>query len=314
MEVVQMTKSPVFRTVACLVIVAFFVCGQQALAQEKPHFQIKVLPRTNADVTAAPQVTPAANLYALQAAFTQGYPTPLANSDGTDIWPCFGNSSTPNTDCPTIGNPSITFPTGGVALGGPAYVWQLANPGANGYGCDSNTNGTTSTSYLPCGQTETWYEDDSGTPNTFDLTYEIYATQVQSGKTVYLLDSGIVDFGPNPYGTLSPPADVIIYGDQNFGTWAGQPAKNGGNCTANDNYPVPSATQQFFIEAANKDCVEPQPGLVTIEAITTVATPIFTADSMAACKAAGVAYPCYKVTYSATGKHSITQKWTIFFE
>ena len=312
-----MTKSPMFFTFACLVILAFFVCGQPTLAQNVPHnFHVQVIPRAHSEIKTNPELTPAANLYALQAAFTQGYPTIGANADGSDLWPCFGAPSPGNTDCPTIGNPSIDFPAGGAALGAPAYVWQLANPGANGYGCDSNTNGTSSSAYLPCGQTETWYEDDSGTGTNFDLTYEIYATQVQSGVTVYLADSGIVDFGPNPYGTLSPPADVIIYGDQNFGTWAGQPAKNGGNCTANDNYPVPTASQQFFIEAANKDCVEPQQGLVTIEAITTVATPIFTKDSVAACKAAGYSspYTCYKVTYSTTGKHSITQKWTIFFE
>src|SRR5271169_2326758 len=111
----------------------------------------------------------------LQAAFTQGYPTIGVNADHTDLWPCFGSSST-NPDCPTIGNPSITFPSGAVALGAPAYVWQLNNPGSNGYGCNSDTNGTSTTSYLPCGQTETWYEDDTG-DSTDDLIYSIVVTQ-----------------------------------------------------------------------------------------------------------------------------------------
>jgi hypothetical protein len=309
MEVIQMTNSPVFRTFACLVIVAFFVCGQQALAQEKPHFQIKVLPRATADVTPTPALTPAANLYALQAAFTQGYPTPGANADGTDIWPCFGNSSTPNTDCPTIGNPSITFPSGAAALGAPAYVWQLANPGANGYGCDADTNGTSNTSYLPCGQTETWYEDDTN-DSTDELLYEIEVTQ---GSTV-IADSGEVDFGPNTFGGLTPPADVIIYGDQNFGTWPGAGSgKNTGNCDADFNYPLTAAANPgaTYVVEANKTCGNPVAGAATLSAVTEVGKPVYTkSTSKTVCGSVGT--PCYTVKW--TKKYSITQKWTIFFE
>jgi len=305
-----MRKSPLLPVFASLVIVAFFVCGQQVVAQEVPHhFQIKVLPRASADgTTHHPDVTPAANLYALQAAFTQGYPTPGANADASDIWPCFGSASG-NVDCPTIGDPAITFPAGGVALGAPAYVWQLSNPGANGYGCDADTNGTSNTAYLPCGQTETWYEDDTN-DSTDELIYSIVVTQ---GSTV-IADSGTVDFGPNTFGGLTPPADVIIYGDQNFGTWPGAGSgPNNANCTADFNYPLTAAANPgvTYIVEAGKTCGDPVAGAATLSAVTEVAKPKYTkSTSPAVCGAVGT--PCYTVKW--TKKYSITQKWTIFFE
>ena len=301
-------KSRLFQAVTSLAIVAFFVCGQLAVAQQNhPRFQIKVLPRVNSN-GAKPEVTPAANLYALQAAFTQGYPTPAANADGSDIWPCFGTSAI-NPDCPTIGDPAITFPGGGVAVGGPAYVWQLANPGANGYGCDSDTNGTSNTAYLPCGQTETWYEDDTG-DSTDELLYSIVVTQ---GANT-LVDSGTVDFGPNIYGGQTPPADVIIYGDQNFGTWPGAGSgANTGNCTADYNYPLttPANPGALYIVEAGKTCKNPVAGAATLTATTEVGTPAYTkSTSKTVCGAVGI--PCYTVKW--TKKYEISQKWTIFFE
>ena len=302
-----MTRSRSFRVLVFVAMVAFFACSQLAVAQEKPHFQIKVVPKVNSDV---PQVNPAppANLYGLGQQFTATpYPAP-ANSDGTELWPCFGNTSTPNTDCPTIGNPSVTFPTGGVADGIPQYVWSFAN-------CDADTNGTSNTKYIPCGQTETWYEDDSGTGNTFDLTYLLTATQVQSGVVKYLVDSGTVDFGPNPFGGATPPADVIVFGDQNLGDWPGATSgKNNANCTANFNYPTAAdPAGVLFIIQANKTCVAPLPGLVTFTAVTTVAQPIYTMHTTAAACGATTP-PCWTVTYSATGKKSVSQKWTVWLQ
>jgi len=301
-----MTKSCLFQVLAPLAIAALVVCGQ-AVAQEKPHFQIKLVPRVNSDVRARPE-TLTKNLYALQAAFTQGYPTPAANSDSTDIWPCFG-AAAGNPDCPTIGDPSITFPAGGVAVGAPAYVWQLSNPGSNGYGCDADTNGTSNTAYLPCGQTETWYEDDTG-DSTDDLTYSIVVTQ---GSNT-LVDSGTVDFGPNSFGGLTPPADVIIYGDQNFGAWSGATTgPNNANCTADFNYPLASDPPTAFpyIIEAGKTCTDPVSGAATLTAVTEVATPKYTkSTSSAVCGSVGP--PCWTVKY--TKKYSITQKWTIYFE
>ena len=172
-----MTRSRLFQALVLVALVAFFACSQLAVAQEKPHYQIKVLPRMSSD---APQVNPAppANLYGLDQAFTAF----ALDSNSADAWPCFGNTASPSADCSTIQD-------GGVVVGVPSYVWSFAN-------CDADTNGTSNTSYVPCGQTETWYEDDSGTGATFDLTYVITATQVQSGVKQYLVDSGTVDFGP----------------------------------------------------------------------------------------------------------------------
>jgi hypothetical protein len=286
-----MAKSPKFHVFVCLAIVALFVCGQQLLAQEVPHhYHTQLVHRVNSD-HAIPQTNPAppAGLYGTSQVFAA---TPLpsgVNTDGTDLWPCFGNSSSANPDCPTIGDPSVTFPSGGVAVGGPQYTWSFA-------ACDASA----STDTTPCGQTETWYEDDSNdTASTDDLTYSITATQVQSGKTVYIADSGTVDFGPNPYGGLSPAANVIIYGDQNFGT-LGATGKNNGNCDANFNYPSP-VLPGVFVVAANKTCVNPVPGVATITATTSIATATFKTVK-------GVTTVTYKV------KYKVAQKWNIFFQ
>jgi hypothetical protein len=296
---ISMTKSRLFQVLAALAIVACFVCGQQALAQEKPHFQVKVLPRQQQVTPDVPDANPAppANLYGLDQAFTAF----ALDSNSADAWPCFGNTASPSADCSTILN-------GGVVVGVPSYVWSFAN-------CDAFTNGTSNTAYVPCGQTETWYEDDSNTGATFDLTYLITATQVQSGVTQYLVDSGTVDFGPNPFGGATPPADVIIYGDQNLGDWPGATVgPNNANCTANINYPTAAdPAGVLFIIQANKTCVAPLPGLVSFTAVTTVAKPIYTKHTtVAAC--GNTPPPCWTVTYSAAGKKSVTQKWNIWLQ
>ncbi len=113
--------------------------GQQALAQDdtqsKIHFRVKVAPKTQPetkrDVT---RLAVTANLYPLSEAFTATrYPS--KNSDGSDLWPCLGNTSTPATDGPTVGDLSVTFPTGGGALGLSAHTWSLSAR-------DGSTNGS----------------------------------------------------------------------------------------------------------------------------------------------------------------------------
>ena len=126
---------------------------------------------------AAPERAPAPTIYPLQATFTQINASEYPNSDGTDLWPCFGfgSAGAPNLDCPTVGNPSVALPLGGVVLGVPQYVWKLANNTGYGYGngdgngngCDALINGTSgplpvngtagATQYKPCGQIATWY-------------------------------------------------------------------------------------------------------------------------------------------------------------
>lgn len=279
-----MTKSRLFPVVVLATMVTLLAFGQLAAAQARPHFQIKLIPKqVNSDhVNSNP--APPNGLYGIDQAFVV---TPLpdgSNSDGSDLWPCFGDTSSPNVDCPTIGNPSITFPNGGIVIGSPQYVWSYA-------ACDGNA-----ATVGPCGQTETWYEDDSNDSlATDDLTYLIEVTQ---GANV-ISDSGTVDFGPNPYGGLSPAADVIIYGDQNFGT-LGQTGKNNGNCSADFNYPSP-VLPGVFVVAANKTCVDPKPGLATLSATTSIATAKFTTVK-------GV------TTVKYTVKYKVLQKWNIFLQ
>jgi hypothetical protein len=283
-----MTQLRLFTVLALIIAVCGF--GQPMFAQATPHFTVKAVPNAQPGQSKVnPQaITP--NLYPTWAAFAfTDYPT--LNSDSTDIWPCFGDSSSPNPDCPTIGNPSITFPTGGVAVGSPSYTWSLSN-------CDA-----TSTSTLPCGQTESWYEDDSNDSTDF-LIYSITAQQ----GTSYIADSGTVVFGPNTFGGLSPAANVIIYGDQNFGTM-GQTGKNNGNCTADINYPLASNSYPgVYVIAAGKTCVAPVAGVVNFTALTEVATPKYTkSTSPTVCGSVGP--PCYTVKF--TKKFSTTQKWSI---
>ncbi len=228
--------------------------------------------RESPDRTLKSNPPPPDNLYGLG----QSFAAYALDGSGADEWPCFGGGS--GADCPTI-------VAGGVVVGIPQYVWSFANCDAS---CASDTT--------PCGQTETWYEDDSNdTSAKDDLTYSVVVTQ---GKNV-IADSGTVDFGPNPYGGLTPPADVIIFGDQNFGT-LGETGKNNGNCEADFNYPSP-VLPGVFVVAANKTCVDPVPGLATLTATTSVSTAIFTTTK-------GV------TTVKYTAKHKLAQKWTIFFQ
>ncbi len=227
-----------------LTLLTFSACAQPALAQENHRWHKQLVSRRNFDANAAhPSAAPTANLYSLQAAFVQDYPTIGANSDGSDLWPCLqsyqgGNGS--NSDCATLGNPSIPTPTIAAVLGIPAYVWPLNNTNGvgNGFGCDALVNGTSGLSesqYIPCGQFETWYEDDTN-DSTDDLLQRIV---VRQGSTV-IYDSGIVDFGPaGP--TVKYPVDVILASDSNFGFWSGASVgPNNGNCTADISYPLTS--------------------------------------------------------------------------
>ncbi len=293
------------KTLSLFAVIALFAFAQMAFAAEhQSKFHIAVVPRAH---TAGAEVMPTgitANLYGLTAAFTA---TPSAlgwstNSDGTDIWPCFGAATAPtpvatadeNPDCPTIGDPKVNFPAGGVALGVPSYEWSLAN-------CNA-----TSTSSASCGETETFYEDQTN-DSTDDLLYELEATQ---GSTV-LIDTGTIDFtgGGNPYGGLTPPADVVIYGPTNFGDM-GQTGKNNGNCLPNINYPVPAdPAGSEFIVSANKTCGVPTTGAVDITATTEVASVAYTAESSATCTKDGVTPPCWEVKF--TSKYKLSQKWTI---
>jgi hypothetical protein len=290
--------------VAFTLIISLAVLAPQAMAQTQTphHYAIKIVPvpanRVQPQFKLTPDLYGTAAVFAFSPYTQSSEPT---NSDGTDLWPCFGSytssggTGSENPDCPTMGDPAQGFPVGGAALGTPAYTWSLS-------ACNA-----TSTSVLPCGQTNTWYEDDTG-DSSDELIYSIEATQ---GSSV-IADSGTVVFGPNTFGGLSPAANVIVYGDQNFGTM-GETGKNNGNCDADFNYPLtsPSWPGSTYLIAAGKTCVAPVAGDVTLTATTEVATPVYTKETKSSvCGSVGT--PCYTVKF--TKKYSVKQKWTIVLE
>jgi hypothetical protein len=286
--------------VAVVVLVVAFCFGQMALAENVPHYKVTVVPSTAHRTGVHSNAADTNNLYALWSAFAGGpeasYASPF-NTDGYEIWPCFGGGTAANTDCPSIGNPTQDFATTGVVVGAPFFTWPLSF-------CDQTT-----TTALPCGQTETWYEDDSA-DTTDDLLYSIVAQQ----GTSYIVDSGQLDLvGPNPYGAYgNPGVVVIISGDQGFGTM-GQTGVNNGNCFGNYNYPLTSNSNPgvTYAIASGKTCVAPVSGLVTFTAITELGLPKYTkSTSGTVCGVVGT--PCYTVKF--TKKKSITQKWTIWLD
>jgi hypothetical protein len=305
----------------CFVAAALFAPSRSAVAQEptRPRVSVKVVQREKAESPAIRSeggAAPVANLYPLQAAFTQTYPTIGANSDGTDVWPCTGGSPGANPDCPTIGSPTILFPSIATAIGNPAFVWQLKNTAGsgNGQGCDALINGTghLGVPYLPCGQVETWYEDDSN-DTTDDLLYSMVA--LQGSKVIYA--TGTVDLGPNTAAGQTPPSDVIVYNPINFGFGPGDgpgTGPNNGNCTPDYNYPLTSPTNpgESYLVAAGKTCVEPVAGPVTIIVTTALGTPVYTQATGTACTSHGVASPCYTVEWNR--KYEICQTWDIWLE
>ncbi len=296
-----MTKARFF--LVCLVAMfAFLACTQPAAAQSAKRIHVKAVPAKHSDASrgVVSDAALAPDLYALEAAFTaSSYPT-VNTSDGTELWPCFGGSS----DCPVIGDPQIAFPDTGVVVGGPAYVWSLPD-------CDGTTNGSSVggvPTYVPCGQVETWYEDDSN-----DSTDELlYTVEVEQGTSV-IYDSGTLDFGPNVFGGAVPPYDIVFSGDTNFGT-LGQTGKNNGNCEADFNYPLAAAANPgvTYSVQANKTCVNPVAGIATVTATTEIATPKYSAKKTTVAACAPTAPPCYTVTY--TKVYSIIQKWNIYLQ
>jgi len=302
-----MTKFWWFRVLACLAVIAFFACGQQALAQvdtqSKMHLRVTALPKAQQEITRDTKSSLAvtANLYPLSAVFgTTSYPT--VNSDGNNLWSCFGDTSTPTPDCSTIGNPQVTFPTGGIVLGLPEYVWSLS-------ACDGSTNGN-----IPCGDIEAFYEDDTG-DSTDDVIFTWEVTQGTDTNKKIILDYGTADFGPHK---SMPGSNLVSATDVNFGTLGVPTGPNNGNCLPDINYPTssdpagPSDPEGLlFIIAANKTCDDPVAGLATITVTTEIATPHYTKHTTVA-SCGTTTPPCYTVTY--TKKYSITQKWNIWLQ
>jgi hypothetical protein len=329
-----------FQCTVVVLIIAFCAFGQFAIAQNKPHTHMMVVPRTPSDVH-SDALPPTAGIYAVTQGFVgTPYPNWVQNSNGAELWPCFGSyngtaTSTENVDCPTVGSPTIGFTAGGGVFGTPSYTWPLAtstsSTGYTTYGCDGTTNGTQNpyaqgetwdpaainTFYIPCGQINTWYEDWTG-DSTDEILWNAEVTQVQSGVTKVLADTGIQDWGPNAYGDVSvygQPVDVVFYQDFNFGG-LGDTGKNNGNCVPNFDYPIPQVSgapspSYPLIEAAGKTCGEPKTGIATITVTTELGTPTYTLVTTAK-GCAPTAPPCYTVKYTVTTPHKISQKWDIY--
>ena len=277
-----------------------------ALAQRAHHPSIRFLPASHGE--AARGLSP--YFKGLQASLAEAYPTVSVNADGTDLWPCVGGTS-PNPDCPSVGNPAVTLPAGALVTGFPAYGYALQNTASigNGIGCDAFVNGTGSmgTPYKPCGQFNTWHED-----NTRDTADDVLwrATVTQGTKVVYA--SGTVDFGKLGQNTAYP-LQVVIYDDANLGYWPGaETGPNNGNCFADEFYPLSQPAfppSGFYVIASGKTCSRPKPGLAFVETQTILATPSYSQVSGRQCTSKNVPSPCTVVTY--THHHEIHQNFTI---
>lgn len=191
-------KSRLFQVFALMAIVAFFVCGQQALAQEsRHHLQARVV--SGAEMRQVKNLAKFDELFQLSSGFGA---LPPVDGGGNDEWPCFPNQNANGADCSTIA-------AGGVVIGSPAYTWSLAD-------CDANTASSPN-----CGQVFWFYEDDTG-----DMTDHLIVSIVVKQGTEYILDTGNFDFGPNPF----PAGSVIVISDDvAFGTLGGT-GKNNGFC------------------------------------------------------------------------------------
>jgi hypothetical protein len=294
-----MLKPRWFHVTVLFAIVAFCACSQMAFA--RPH--AAVVPQSQAQ----PALYPAPGLYPVTQAFAGSpYPNWTNNTNGVDLWPCFGGGGG-NGDCPTIGNPAIGFD--GVAIGNPYFTWSLA-------ACDGTTNGTQNPYswdqgatwnayaingfYVPCGQINNFYQDYTG-----DTSDEIlWRAQVTQGENV-IADTGAQDWGPNQFAAINGEL-VVFYQDFNFGT-LGDSGPNNGNCVPDYNYPdtIPPVLTYPVITAGGHTCVDPAPGPATISVETSVATPTWT------CKDKEGAITC-KVKY--TTMYSLKQSWSIYLQ
>jgi hypothetical protein len=334
-----MKKSLWFPLVAVLAVVAVFAFTQQAQAATR-HLHVVVVPQNPGDITPDVGAAPAANFYGLAAylgteplnqpgnPWSGPYPGTTGATPPNDLWPCFGGSGTAQPDCEYIGSTGTSDPAslaGSVLIGAPTYTWYLqANTATTQpYGCDATTTGDT---YHMCAQAQNFYEDDSG-----DTTDElIFTIEVTQGSDV-IYDSGTQDYGPNPYGAISPAPVIIFYEDLVFGIPNGGGETDTGPCFASYNYPsnVPGPGLNYqglvntfgglFGVTAKKTCVAPKAGLATVTITTELAKPTWTGEnSLADCPASTMGGPpnsskpyCYEVKY--TKVKSLSQKFNIWF-
>jgi len=191
-----MTKYRLLQSAAFMAVIAFFVCGQQAVAQLRQPVHIKVVPGVHSNRINPEVVKEKKALYQESAGF--GFLPPIG-ADGGDSWPCFGGQ----TDCSTIAN-------GGVVIGEPFYSQSLTD-------CDAS-----SSTFSNCGQIFNFWEDDTQ-DTTDDL---IISVTVKQGAN-YILNTGSLDFGANPFG--GPDSLIVLFVDTAFGT-QGETGPGNGFC------------------------------------------------------------------------------------
>ena len=277
-------------------IVAVCACNQIANAQYQHMHWIPGPPRT-------PKVPPAHGLYGVSQAFVHSSwsndpPTNTwtNNSDGSELWPCFSG-----VDCPTIGNPSISLPNWGLVTGAPSFTWSLAE-------CNGTTNGTTvpytlgetwnwteiNGNYVPCGQINSFYQDFTG-----DTTDEVlWRAVVPQGRNV-IADTGIEDWGPNPWGLPGPAAYSSLGRTSTSALWATRLARTTVTVCPTTITPLLGRPRRIrSLPQEDHTCVDPVAGLATILVTTEIATPKWTCSS-------GTCTVTYKRVYA------LNQQWNI---
>jgi hypothetical protein len=342
-----MSKSRLFLVAVSMAIIAFFACSQFAIAQSKSK------PRTHRVVVHkmhrahANAVRPNVGEYPPNGLYSDGYyfgltSYPSLDSNNETLWPCWGGTTDSTTDCPGINQY-------GMVVGDPGYVWELANDPDQTYawninGCDGDTNGSTTGGsasagtgfygsgavYIPCGQYEAWFQDDSN-DTTDDNLFSFVVTQ---GPSI-IYDTGTQDWGINDptyngSGGEVPPADLYSYGDINFGDM-GVTGPNNGNCAASYEYPVvctnntdgcsatnpgslpggwPGMTTGWpFVIQAGKKCIQAQPGLATMTATTWLAPATWSYKANKNPETGGT----WSVKYGKA-THTLKQAWTIWLQ
>src|SRR5271157_4822701 len=99
-------------SIAVITLIVAFCFGQMALAEEAPHHSHAVLLHAGSHHS---DVTVPKGLFVPWAYFTTaGANFGGPNSDGSPLWPCFGDydgtsTTSEDKDCPTIGDPSTPF-------------------------------------------------------------------------------------------------------------------------------------------------------------------------------------------------------------
>jgi len=173
-----MTRIRIFMFAALAVIVAFGVSGLQAQSAVGKVNLTVVAKVPTAGIS--PDFTPPG---LIGGELAMGV-IPPPDSGGNAYWPCFTGGS--DADCSSI-------PAGGWVSGIPYITWSKT-------GCTNTA----------CAQLTWWFQD-----NTTDVTDDLIITITAKEGTKTILNSGALDFGPNPYpgGNL-----VVLYTDIGFGT------------------------------------------------------------------------------------------------